>query len=237
MDPWSTSRWRGPTSERGELVLRRAYATTTRSDVLELRVNGVFVMDTARDHAPSARWPTPRSRWSTDPRGVLVGGLGLGFTLARGARRPRGSSRCVVVEIEAALVEWMRDGTIPHGPALLADARLHDRRRRHRDGGRGGRPRRRYDLVLLDVDNGPGYLVHDGNARALPADVPRPPCDARCAPGGVARRSGRPTSRRSSRDALRDGVRRRRRARPTTSTSRTATSTTGSTSRRDVARG
>ena len=28
-----------------------------------------------------------------------------------------------MVEIEPALVDWMRDGTIPHGPTLLADER------------------------------------------------------------------------------------------------------------------
>ena len=33
--------------------------------------------------------------------------------------------RCAVVEIEQALVDWMRDGTVPHGPALLADERVH----------------------------------------------------------------------------------------------------------------
>ena len=71
--------------------------------------------------------------------------------------------RCTVVEIEQALVDWMRDGTIPHGPAMLADERanvvvadvalaLAEAREAS------------YDLVLLDVDNGPGYLVHDANA-------------------------------------------------------------------------
>ena len=28
-----------------------------------------------------------------------------------------------------------------------------------------------YDLVLLDVDNGPGYLVHDGNAELYEAPL------------------------------------------------------------------
>ena len=68
-----------------------------------------------------------------------------------------------MVEIEDALVRWMRDGTIPHGPALLADDRLHlvvaDIRTAI-----GEATPESYDLVLLDVDNGPGYLVYQDNA-------------------------------------------------------------------------
>ena len=57
----------------------------------------------------------------------------------------------------------MRDGTIPHGPAMLADERLtvvvNDVALAFAEAGEVT-----YDLVLLDVDNGPGYLVHDANA-------------------------------------------------------------------------
>ena len=60
-------------------------------------------------------------------------------------------------------MDWMRDGTVPHGQTLLADERavvvvadvslaLAEAREAT------------YDLVLLDVDNGPGYLVHETNA-------------------------------------------------------------------------
>jgi spermidine synthase len=57
----------------------------------------------------------------------------------------------------------MRDGTIPHGPAFLADERLAvvcaDVRQAMAEAGPAT-----YDLVLLDVDNGPGFLVYDDNA-------------------------------------------------------------------------
>jgi spermidine synthase len=69
----------------------------------------------------------------------------------------------VVVEIAAALVGGMRDGTVPHGPAYLADERLTvvgaDIRQAISEATPGS-----YDLVLLDVDNGPGFLVYDANA-------------------------------------------------------------------------
>jgi spermidine synthase len=77
----------------------------------------------------------------------------------------------------------MRDGTVPHGPALLADERVKvvvaDVAVAVAEAREAS-----YDLVLLDVDNGPGYLVHDTNAALY-----RPPAltSARAAlrPGGA----------------------------------------------------
>jgi spermidine synthase len=71
--------------------------------------------------------------------------------------------RVVVVEIEAELVHWMRGGTVPHGPRLLANERLSVTVGDIRDA-ISRTPPAAYDLVLLDVDNGPGQLVHEANA-------------------------------------------------------------------------
>jgi spermidine synthase len=69
----------------------------------------------------------------------------------------------LVVEIEDAIIGWMRDGTVPHGPALLADRRI---KIVNADILMAiAEARSTYDLILLDVDNGPGYLVHEGNVR------------------------------------------------------------------------
>jgi spermidine synthase len=56
----------------------------------------------------------------------------------------------------------MRDGTVPHGPSYLADERLTVVTADIRVAFAEAAPAS-YDLVLLDVDNGPGYLVHDTN--------------------------------------------------------------------------
>jgi spermidine synthase len=113
---------------------------------------------------------------------VLVGGLGLGFTAAALLADAR-VQRVDVVELEGAVVGWLRDGTVPHGPALLADARLHVVEDDVAHVVQRAAPAA-YDLVLLDVDNGPEYLVHDANAR-----VYRAPFLQRCrdalVPGGV----------------------------------------------------
>ena len=149
------------TSVRGELVLRRRPGDDETSEVLELRANGVFVMDTVETTTERAL-ATAALALCDRPTAVLVGGLGLGFTLEEVLADAR-VHRCVVVEIEPALVGWLRDGTVPHGRPLLVDPRTQvvvDDVADHL----AGAPPASYDLVLLDVDNGPGYLVHDANA-------------------------------------------------------------------------
>ena len=147
-------------SARGELVLRQR-TEADGSTTLELRANGVFVMDTRETSSERALAREALTRHGR-PHRVLVGGLGLGFTLATVLADPR-VRRVLVAEIEPALVGWLRDGTVPHGPALLADDRVEVAVGDVRDV-LGAAGRAAYDLVLLDVDNGPGYLVHEANA-------------------------------------------------------------------------
>jgi spermidine synthase len=96
-----------------------------------------------------------------DPRDVVVAGLGLGFTTQRVLADHR-VERVMVVEVEEALIGWMRNGTVPHGPAVLADKRVHLVNASIETA--IAEATSTYDLVLLDVDNGPGYLVHESNA-------------------------------------------------------------------------
>jgi spermidine synthase len=160
-------------SPRGEVVLRErrdpvsSDTAAPAAAVLELRVNGVFVMDTAETSSEKGLATTALAQVE-DPRAVLVGGLGLGYT-AHEVLADKRLERVVVVEIEDALVQWIRDGTIPHGPAYLADERLSvvtaDIRTVIAEAAPGA-----YDLVLLDVDNGPGFLVHDDNEEVYQHD-------------------------------------------------------------------
>jgi spermidine synthase len=143
-------------SGRGELVLRR------RDDgALELRVNGVFVVDTVetsseRELAAASLAAAP------NPRRVLVAGLGLGFTLRAVLDDPR-VDQVTVVELEAAVVDWLCAGLVPGGAELLGDPRVTVRVEDVADhvAGAGAQA---YDVLLLDVDNGPDFLVHAANA-------------------------------------------------------------------------
>jgi spermidine synthase len=151
-------------SDRGEVVLRGRRdpdAPDGSPMVVELRVNGVFVMDDAETSSEVVLAREALDRVE-HPRSVLVGGLGLGFT-AHEVLSDHRVEHVLVAELEGSLVRWLRDGTVPHGPAYLADERLSvsvaDIRQVVAE-----TPPESLDLVLLDVDNGPDFLVHEDNA-------------------------------------------------------------------------
>jgi spermidine synthase len=148
-------------TERGELVLRERRPVEGGPTSLELRANGVFVMDTVEVSTERAM-AHAALELVDEPRAVLLGGLGLGYTMHELLADSR-VEKVAVVEIEPALVDWMREGLVPEGPALLADERLTvvvaDVVAALAEAREAS-----YDLVLLDVDNGPGYLVHAANA-------------------------------------------------------------------------
>jgi spermidine synthase len=143
----------------------------------------VFVMDTLETGSEKALAEAALAHVER-PRAVLVGGLGLGFT-AHEVLADKRVERVVVVEIEDDLVRWMRDGTVRHGPAYLADDRLTvvtaDLAAVMAEAKPGS-----YDLVLVDVDNGPGQLVREGNQDVYQPEFLRQVRDALRAGGAVA---------------------------------------------------
>ena len=153
-------------------VLRR------RDDgALELRVNGVFVMD---DVETSSEHALARTVIDLGAREALVGGLGLGYTL-RALLASAQVKRVVVAELHPEIVGWMRDGTIP-GADLLADERTQVTVGDVRDVV-AAQPAASLDAIVLDVDNGPDFLVHDGNAAVYDSDFIEV-CASRLRPGG-----------------------------------------------------
>lgn len=149
-------------SERGEVVLLRR----TGDGALELRVNGVFAMDTAHTSTERLLATTtldgPFRDAIPESARVLIGGLGLGFTLQEVLSDSR-VAEAHVVEIEPAVVEWNRRGLIPDTAAALRDERVRISTGDIADVLTDAPPES-VDVLLLDVDNGPGYLVHEENA-------------------------------------------------------------------------
>lgn len=126
---------------------------------IELRVNGVFVMD---DVETSSERALARSVLAAGAQDVLVGGLGLGFT-ARELLADPAVTRVTVAEIHAEISDWMRDGTIA-GAEVFDDPRF-DLRIGDVRGIVESVPAASLDAILLDVDNGPDFLVYEDNAR------------------------------------------------------------------------
>lgn len=99
---------------------------------------------------------------STRGTSVLVGGLGMGYTLRAALDLLPPDASVVVAELIPAVVEWNRG---PLGP--LAGHPLHDTRARIETGDVIGTLRTstgRFDAVLLDVDNGPDAFTESSNA-------------------------------------------------------------------------
>jgi spermidine synthase len=140
---------------RGELVLRSA------GSHFEVISNGTFLMDT-RDGRSERLLVRAAMDLVGAPGRVLIGGLGVGFSLVEALADPR-VGRVTVVEIEPALLEWHRH----HLRHLTGDA-LDDPRVEVLVGeladhlGDVGHPA--YDVICLDVDNGPEWTVTDTNA-------------------------------------------------------------------------
>jgi len=159
MLPWETV-GQARLEDGTELVLAR------RGDEWVVRAGGRVLMASRQHGSEDALaelalvWPGP-SRGAG--RTVLVGGLGLGYTLRAALDRLGPNDRAVVAEISADLVAWNRGPLAP-----LAGRPLEDPRVRLQIGDVAGRieeARGAFDAILLDVDNSPSSLVLAGNDR------------------------------------------------------------------------
>ncbi len=147
----------------GTLSLHR-YEAETGERGYEVRMDDQFLMATHGSLGESAMAQLAHERLRRPRRdlAVLVGGLGAGHTL-QAALKLAGVVAVEVVEIGHKVVEWNRRYFSDHGGEALADSRvgvtvadlavvLAERKDP-------------YDLLLLDVDNGPGWLAAADNAR------------------------------------------------------------------------
>jgi spermidine synthase len=101
-----------------------------------------------------------RMRASAAPR-ILIGGLGMGFTLRAALATVEPQARITVAELVPAVVAWARGPMAEVFGTSLGDPRVEIR---EGDVGpliRAGRSA--YDAILLDVDNGPDGLSRTAN--------------------------------------------------------------------------
>ncbi|MFC4504037.1 MULTISPECIES: spermidine synthase [Streptomyces] len=161
----------------GEVVLRR------HGELLQIIANGCFLMDTSDGRSErllvdAALGALPGDREAPD---LLIGGLGVGFSLVHAVGSRWG--RITVVERERAVVDWHRDGPLAaiSGRSLadprtdVVEADLLDHLRETSD---------TFDAVCLDIDNGPGWTVTEGN-ESLYSPAGLAGCARVLRPGGV----------------------------------------------------
>ncbi|WP_434389551.1 hypothetical protein [Melittangium boletus] len=154
MKPWKVID-RAPAPGGGELVLHQ------RGEEFAIRVNGRELMS-SRQHGSEEKMAEVACAGLGDKRAhVLVGGLGLGYTVRATLDRLGPSSEVVVAELVPAVVAWNQGVLAPLAGRPLEDPRV---RVAARDVGDILRTAEgHYDAVLLDVDNGPEALTQEGN--------------------------------------------------------------------------
>ncbi|MFD3533868.1 spermidine synthase [Streptomyces sp. NPDC058664] len=174
--PVTLDRREGP---YGEVVLRR------RDEHYEIIANGTFLMDTSDGRSERLLIDAAQGALPEEVRtgaSVLIGGLGVGFSLAHAAADPRWG-RIAVAEREEAVIDWHRQGPLAAiSGRALADPRtviLHTDLVEYLLTSTDT-----FDALCLDIDNGPDWTVTEDN-ESLYAAEGLALCAARLNPGGV----------------------------------------------------
>jgi spermidine synthase len=156
MIPWEFIAKAQVPGNGGELRLyKRGKEFSIRADGHELMNSSAHGSEDALAELVCERlagYPSPR---------ILIGGLGMGFTVAAALKRLGADGQVVVAELVPAVIEWN------YGPlSALANDPLRDSRVTLRtiDVAEIIRSERQaYDAILLDVDNGPEGLTRKEN--------------------------------------------------------------------------
>lgn len=102
-------------------------------------------------------------RYPVDRPSILIGGLGLGFSLRRVLEIAGPNSLAQVSELLPEVVDWNREFLQDLNGKLLNDHRVEVLTQDVFDCIKNGPSR--YDAILLDVDNGPTSFVQTKNSR------------------------------------------------------------------------
>jgi spermidine synthase len=133
-----------------------------RDTEFSIRVGSCELMNSRRHGSEEALAELALKKITGRPRPrVLIGGLGMGYTLSAALREVGIDGRVVVAELVPEVVAWNR------GPlADLAGQPLKDKRVTVREVDVAHimqTERSAYDAILLDVDNGPEGLTQSSN--------------------------------------------------------------------------
>jgi len=146
-----------------------AWRLDERDGVFSIRVDGRELMSSAQHGSEEAlaRVGLGALRPGLKSPQVLIGGLGMGFTVRAALDLLSPEAQVTVAELSGAVVSWNR------GPlASLAGRPLEDPRVAVAvtDVRTLLKPSRRFDAILLDVDNGPEGLSQPANRQLYGAN-------------------------------------------------------------------
>ena len=129
-----------------------------------IRADGVELMTTRRHLSEDRLADVVCERLANAPAArVLIGGLGLGFTLRAALRHLRADAEVVVAELVREVIEWNSDPAYDLSVEAMKDPRV---RIVHDDVSNVLRTNaRQFDAIMLDTDNGPEGMIMAENSR------------------------------------------------------------------------
>jgi spermidine synthase len=156
MLPWTLIDTAAVPGDGGEMRLYR------RGDAeYSIRVGAYELMNNRLHGSEDALASIVCERLAKSRMRLLIGGLGMGFTLAGVLSAVDAKSEVVVAELVPAVVQWNRGPLAPLAGNPLEDPRVTIR---EEDVGQVIRSERAaFDAILLDVDNGPTALTSKAN--------------------------------------------------------------------------
>jgi spermidine synthase len=129
-----------------------------------IRADGVELMSTRRHLSEDRLAEVACAPIRERPHArVLIGGLGLGFTLRAALRQLRDDAEVVVAELLAEVIEWNADPRFELSAESMRDPRvrvMHDDVVNVLRANAAG-----FDAIMLDTDNGPDGMLMSENAR------------------------------------------------------------------------
>ncbi len=129
-----------------------------------IRADGVELMSTRRHYSEDRLAEVACAPLRATPRArVLIGGLGLGFTLRAALRELRPDAEVVVAELVSEVIAWNANPSYNLSAEAMADARVqvvHDDVVNVLRADRAG-----FDAIMLDTDNGPDGMIMQESAR------------------------------------------------------------------------
>lgn len=154
MDIW-TELGRAETAGGDTIILRR------RGDVFDIRFSGWELMSNRNTASETALAGIVCRRINHNAPRILIGGLGMGYTLRAVLDAVGTGAQIVVCELLKEIVAWNEGVLSPLAGHPLKDERVTVLTKNVTDviADTG----QRFDAILLDTDNGPDTVVHEPN--------------------------------------------------------------------------